>query len=221
MKGLVLAAMLLAFGPGDVVPEELVSGSKYEQFFSVSKIPDDIFDLMKGRSYKEGCTVAREDLRYLRLLHRDIKGRAKVGEMVVAKSIANDVLDIFKQLYEASYPIQSVLIVDRFDADDERSMLANNSSSFNFRSQPHSGKISKHSTGEAVDINPLYNPYFRVRDGGRTVVEPEVSRPYVDRSADFPYKIEKGDLCHRLFLAHGFKWGGGWASMKDWQHFEK
>lgn len=220
MKGL-LVALLLAFGPGDVVPEELVTGARYEQFFSVQKIPDDIFELMQGRSYKDGCTVPREDLRYLRLLHRDIDGRAKVGEMVVAWSIADDVLDIFKKLFEASYPIESVLLVDRFGADDERSMLANNSSSFNFRTSPHSGKISKHSTGEAVDINPLYNPYFKIRKDGRTIVDPQGSQPYVDRSATFPYKIEKGDLCHRLFLAHGFKWGGGWASTKDWQHFEK
>lgn len=219
MKGL-LVALLLVFGPGDVVPEELVAGEKYEQYFYAQRIPDDIFELMQGRSYKDNCTVPREDLRYLRLLHRDIDGRARVGEMVVAKGIAQDVLDIFRQLYEASYPIESVLLVDRFGGDDERSMLANNSSSFNFRSSPHSGKISKHSTGEAVDINPLYNPYFKVRQG-RTIVDPEASRPYVDRSASFPYKIEKGDLCHRLFLAHGFKWGGGWASMKDWQHFEK
>lgn len=172
MKGL-LVALLLAFGPGDVVPEELVKGDRYESFFYAREIPDDIFDLMQGRSYK------------------------------------------------ASYPIESVLLVDRFGADDERSMLANNSSSFNFRIAPHSGKISKHSTGEAVDINPLYNPYYKVKPDGRTIVDPEAARRYVDRSAKFPYKIEKGDICHRLFLAHGFKWGGGWASTKDWQHFEK
>lgn len=220
MKGL-LVALLLAFGPGDVVPEELVKGDRYESFFYAREIPDDIFDLMQGRSYKEGCTVPRNSLRYLRLLHRDIDGRAKVGEMVVAASIADDVLDIFRQLFKASYPIESVLLVDRFGADDERSMLANNSSSFNFRIAPHSGKISKHSTGEAVDINPLYNPYYKVKPDGRTIVDPKAARRYVDRNAKFPYKIEKGDICHRLFLAHGFKWGGGWASTKDWQHFEK
>ena len=220
MKGLLLA-LLLVFGPGDVVPEELVKGDRYESFFYAREIPDDIFSLMQGRSYKEDCTVPRSALRYLRLLHRDIDGHARVGEMVVAASIADDVLDIFRQLFKASYPIESVLLVDRFDADDERSMLANNSSSFNFRIAPQSGKLSKHSTGEAVDINPLYNPYYKVRPDGSAIVDPEAASRYVDRSARFPYKIEKGDLCHRLFLAHGFKWGGGWASMKDWQHFEK
>ena len=44
--------------------------------------------------------------------------------------------------------------------------------------------------------------------------------PYLDRDASFDYKIEKGDLCYRLFAEHGFEWGGDWGDRKDYQHFE-
>jgi hypothetical protein len=103
----------------------------------------------------------------------------------------------------------------------EASMLANNTSCFNYRRKAHMSSVSRHAYGEAVDINPLYNPYYRVTAAGARIVEPASAAPYVDRSADFPYKIERGDLCHRLFLEHGFHWGGSWTRSKDYQHFER
>jgi hypothetical protein len=42
----------------------------------------------------------------------------------------------------------------------------------------------------------------------------------MDRDASFDYKIEKGDLCYRLFTERGFEWGGEWPDRKDYQHFE-
>ena len=44
---------------------------------------------------------------------------------------------------------------------------------------------------------------------------------YADRSKTFKYKITQGDLCYRLFKQHGFRWGGEWKTMKDYQHFER
>ena len=43
---------------------------------------------------------------------------------------------------------------------------------------------------------------------------------YIDRTADFPYKIDHNDLCYKLFMEHGFEWGGDWENAKDYQHFE-
>ena len=73
----------------------------------------------------------------------------------------------------------------------------------------------------AIDINPLYNPYQKPLAKGKTTVEPAAGKPYLNRNLKFDYKISKGDLCYRLFKQHGFKWGGDWTSMKDYQHFEK
>ena len=206
-----------AFAPGDIVPAVADTAA----FFSAVPIDSAVFARMSGRSYKDGCPVAVEDLRYLRVLHKDLSGRTLVGEMVANRSIADDLLEIFRALYDAGYPIERMRLIDDYDGDDETSMLANNTSCFNFRRKARMSAVSKHAYGEAVDINPLYNPYYRVTPAGARIVEPASGAPYVDRDADFPYKIVRGDLCHRLFLEHGFHWGGSWTRSKDYQHFER
>ena len=188
--------------------------------FYISEIPDDIFEKMQGRSYKADCTVPREELRYIHVLHMGFDGQTHEGELVVNKAIADDVLEIFEELYKAEYPIEKVRLVDEYDADDEASMSDNNSSAFNFRFISHTTKISKHGMGMAVDINTLYNPYVKTVDG-KLSIEPANAADYVDRSADFPYKIDHDDLCYKLFTEHGFEWGGDWTHSKDYQHFEK
>ena len=209
------------YHPGDVVDEQYLNTHGHKAFFSVNAIPDSIFALMKGRSFKADCTVPRSSLRYILCLHRDDGGRSIVGEMVVNKAIAKDVLEIFRQLYEAGYPIERMRLIDYWDADDERAMTANNSSSFNFRFISHTNKVSKHGMGMAIDINPLYNPYTKTLADGKTIVEPAAGKPYLDRQRKYKYKIERGDLCFRLFRKYGFHWGGDWQSVKDYQHFEK
>jgi len=191
------------------------------QTFTIDTISDAVFQRMLGKSYKYDCTVARADLRYLRIMHYDGKGREVQGELVCNKLIANDLLEIFKELHKQQYPIEQVRLIDDYDGDDERSMQANNTSCFNYRAIAGSTKLSKHSQGLAIDINPLYNPCVRHRKDGKLSVEPQNGRPYANRKKTFPYKIDKNDLCYRLFTKHGFKWGGEWRSLKDYQHFER
>ena len=188
--------------------------------FYISKIPDDIFEKMQGKSYKADCTVPRDELRYVHVLHMGFDGQTKEGELVVNKAIADDVLAIFEELYQAGYPIEKVELVDAYNADDEESMSHNNSSAFNFRFISHTTKISKHGLGMAVDINTLYNPYVKTVDG-KLSIEPANATAYVDRSKDFPYKIDHDDLCYKLFTKYGFTWGGDWTHSKDYQHFER
>ena len=187
--------------------------------FYMTPITDEIFARIQGKSFKDDCTLPREDLRYLHVLHVDLNGETHEGEMIVNVHIAEDILDIFKQLYDAKYPIEKIRLVDEYDADDESSMEDNNSSAFNFRFISHTTRVSKHGLGLAVDINTLYNPYTKVVDGER-IVEPVTGEPYLDREADFPYKIGHEGLCYQLFTEHGFEWGGDWEDRKDYQHFE-
>ncbi len=194
-----------------------LSTSEQEAFYS-TPITDEIFARIKGKSFKDDCTLPREDLRYLHVLHKDKDGNVHEGEMIVNQHIAEDVLDILRELYKNGYPIEKIRLVDEYDADDERSMEDNNSSSFNFRFISHTNRISNHGLGLAVDINTLYNPYTKVVDGER-IIEPVTGEPYLDRNATFDYKIEKGDLCYTLFIEHGFEWGGEWPDRKDYQHF--
>ena len=189
--------------------------------FSIDTISDAVFQRMLGHSFPQGCTVPRQNLRYLRVLHRNAEDSVCHGELVCNKLIANDLLDIFHQLYAAHYPIERIRLIDDYDADDERSMTDNNSSCFCFRTIAGSQKLSKHALGMAIDINTLYNPYVRPQRNGTQLINPVAGKRYADRSKPSKYKIEKGDLCHRLFLQHGFTWGGNWKTKKDYQHFEK
>lgn len=193
---------------------------KNEPVFLSSEISDEIFDLMYGKSYKEDCTVPRAELRYLKLAHYGFDGRVHQGELVVNVSIANEVLDIFKELYEIQYPIEKMHLIDEYDADDEQSMADNNSSAFNYRVISGTSKLSNHSKGLAIDINPLYNPYVH-KNTGTEVWEPANAAAYTDRSSAFDHKIDEADECYRIFTEHGFSWGGSWSRSKDYQHFEK
>ena len=208
------------YSSGNTVSKEYIEKNGYEEFFSIQPIPDNIFTLMNGKTFKPECTILRSDLRYITCLHKDIEGTTKMGEMVVHEKIAERVLSILKSLYEASYPIERMRLIDYYDADDELSMSDNNSSAFNFRLVSHTNIVSQHGLGLAVDINPLYNPYHKVLADGTEVIEPKAGYKYLDRNAEFNYKIEKGDLCHRLFVQNGFSWGGSWENRKDYQHFE-
>ena len=187
--------------------------------FTCQPLPDSLFAKMQGRSFKADCTTPREELRLLCVLHKNLQGETKTGELVCHADIAPALLDIFQKLYQAGYPIERMEPVDVYDAVDEASMAANNSSCFNFRFISYTMTVSKHGLGLAVDINPLYNPYVKTVDG-RLSIEPANGAPYVDRAADFPYKITADDLCCRLFKEHGFTWGGDWEGKKDYQHFE-
>ena len=55
---------------------------------------------MQGKSYKDDCTIPRDDLRYIHVLHKNIEGETLEGEMVCSKLIAEDLLEIFRELYE-------------------------------------------------------------------------------------------------------------------------
>ena len=206
-----------AEAPATQTTEDANTATDVQEDFYISEITDEIFGRIKGKSFKDDCTLPREDLRYLHVLHKDIDGNVHEGEMIVNKHIADDVLDILREFFENDYPIERMRLVDEYDADDELSMEDNNSSSFNFRFISHTTRISKHGLGLAV--NTLYNPYTKVVDGER-IIEPITGEPYLDRDASFDYKIEPGDLCYRLFIEHGFEWGGDWTDRKDYQHFE-
>lgn len=208
--------------PAAVVSDEAAKAYSLDSCFKAYPINDAIFARMQGKSFKQNCTMPRASLRYLRMLHRNTEGKTQLGEIVCNQSIANDLLDIFRKLYEAGYKIERITLIDDYNADDETSMRANNTSCFNFRVVSGTTKLSKHSQGLAIDINPLYNPYIHLSNGK---VEPATGKPYAYNRANLRNVkvpiIDTKDLCYRLFIQHGFRWGGAWKTVKDYQHFEK
>lgn len=231
---LLFALLTVAFTPGDggqqalqswkagqVVSPKAVETFGVDRCFAAEPVSDRVFARMKGKSYPATCTVPRSQLRYIRALHYDADGNIRIGEMVANQAIAADLVSIFRRLYQARYPIERMQLIDDYDADDEQSMSHNNTSCFCFRAVASSKTLSHHARGMAVDINTLYNPYVKRRADGTLFVQPATGRPYIDRTKTHPYTIRRGDLLHRLFTEHGFKWGGNWKSCKDYQHFEK
>lgn len=167
--------------------------------------------------------VSYDDLRYLSVLYYDFNGEVQTGELICNKGIADDLMEIFHELYLNEYQIEKIRLVDEYKADDTASITDNNTSCFNYRVVDGTTSLSKHALGCAIDINPFYNPYvvFNKDGSGETYISPPGSEIYVDRSKDFPYKIDESDLCYKLFKEHGFTWGGNWNSCKDYQHFQK
>lgn len=203
---------------GTIVDSTQVYDHGIEKCFTADTISDSLFQMMKDVTFHDDTPVGRSDLRYLRVLHYNSEGSILLGEMICNRVIASDLLEIFRDLFFARYPIERMRLTCRYEGDDEASMTDNNTSCFNSRTITGSSRHSLHASGMAVDINPLYNPYIKAKDGKVVKILPKAA---INSDRDSPYRIEKGDLCYRLFTAHGFKWGGSWRTVKDYQHFEK
>ncbi|MDE7198546.1 MAG: M15 family metallopeptidase [Lachnospiraceae bacterium] len=196
----------------------------YKEGFYYEPLTDPVKERITGISYPEdGCTVPYEDLSYVGLLYFDFEGQAQTGELICNKAIAQDMVEIFYELYRNEYQLERVRLIDEYGGDDTASMADNNTSCFNYRVVDGTTSLSKHAYGLAIDVNPYYNPYvvFNKNGSGDTYISPPGSEVYADRSQNFAYKIDENDLCYRLFTEHGFTWGGNWNSTKDYQHFQK
>ena len=204
--GVVLAAS------GTVAPAGADDGFRA----SIRTIDGATASAMIGMSWRRGCPVRISDLRRVQLTHWGFDRTRHQGELIVHKDVARSVVAVFHTLYSVRFPIRKVLRVDRFRADDDASMAADNTSAFNCRPVTGSTRgFSVHSYGRAIDVNPLENPYVK----GRTVL-PAAGTAFTNRARVRPGMIRRGNRVWRAFTAHGFRWGGDWKSLKDYQHFE-
>jgi len=176
--------------------------------------------MIKGKSYKKDCPVPLKDLRYLRIRHLNFKGKTVMGEMIVHKSVAHEVIHVFDELYDIGYPVQKMMLVSDYEGNDWQSIESGNTSAFNCRNATGSKKWSKHSYGKAIDINPIENPY--IARSGR--ISHKVSLKYrkrvhkKDTYADIAVLLKR-DKAVKIFKKYGWKWGGDWSGVKDYQHF--
>jgi len=179
--------------------------------------------MVRGNSWREGCPVPLYNLRYLQLVYHDFNGRDRLGEMIVHKDIADDVLYIMEKLYNMGYPIRQMRLVSDFHGNDWKSIDVDNTSAFNCRSATGSKKWSNHAYGKAIDINPIENPYISKRGH----ISHKASQKYRRRvhhryrnSADKALLLSH-DKVTKIFKQYGFRWGGDWKYTKDYQHFDK
>ncbi|MGF7057401.1 M15 family metallopeptidase [Brassicibacter mesophilus] len=184
--------------------------------FSNNRLTEENIRRIDGMSWKTEAPVKLDDLRYIKVTYWGFDDKAHLGELVVHKEVSNEVIEIFKELYEVKFQIDKIKIIDEYNADDNLSMEDNNTSSFCFRVVAGTNKLSKHSYGLAIDINPIQNPYIKGE-----VILPAEGETYVDRSNVRKGMIVKDDACYKAFTNRGWAWGGEWKTVKDYQHFEK
>jgi hypothetical protein len=167
-------------------------------------------------SYRPGCPVGPSRLSRVRLSYFGFDGRPHTGSLVVARPVAHDVLTVFARLFAERFPIRRMEPIDAYRGSDPASMAADNTSGFNCRYAVASGpkRWSVHAYGQAIDVNPVENPYL---EGG--VVRPREGAAYVDRVRVRPGMAVAGGPLVRAFAAIGWSWGGRWASTPDYQHF--
>ena len=221
--------------PGNVEEQESAATSKTEsgciitdelteeiltQNFYVSSVSTELkIRILQGLDDTAQYEELLEQQAYIHVLHYDFEGNVKTGELLVYTGIAQSVLDIFKELFTAQYPIEKIRLISEYGWDDTASMQDNNTSAFNFRKIAGTNEWSKHAFGMAIDVNPLYNPYV-YKQGNRVSIQPKEAYIYADRDADCAYYIQAGDVCYEAFVSRGFSWGGDWENPKDYQHFQ-
>jgi D-alanyl-D-alanine carboxypeptidase-like protein len=210
----------LVGGLEDPAEEEARSGFQGK----IDPLPQGVAAEMQGTTWRAGCPVALEDLRLLHFNYVGFDGVLKRGPMVVNASVAEDVLWVFHQLFEARFPIKHVGLArefhpQRFEA--HRRISSNRSVTASFNCRPvvtalgPGTDFSQHAYGLAIDVNPLQNPY--VTTSG--FVRNRMAERYLDRSRHLEGMIHGGDLVVRSFASIGWEWGGNWSGDRDYMHF--
>lgn len=211
MKNVVIFVLLLSFILSNIYAHEFKS--------AISTITSDIKKRM-CYSWNNESPIPLEDLRYVTVSHCTFDGKVEKGELVVHKAIAQDIVNIFKELFQLGYPLTCMKLVDEFQGDDDVSMAANNCYAHCTRKVARENRWSNHAYGLAIDINPQINPY--VNPGKKLICPKNGEKNLNNRSANIPGMITKDSAIYKLFIEHGFEWGGEcFDEYEDLHHFQK
>lgn len=178
---------------------------------SVETIPDDV---LARSSWTDECPVTRDELRYLTVSHHGFDGDVHTGEIIVNASFAEEVVGVFRRMFEAEFPIEQMRVTRLDEVDDHPTGDYNETGSFVCRPAVGSENWSMHAYGLAIDVNPFHNPYLK----GDLVI-PELASTYTDREEERRGMIFAGDVVVEAFAEIGWEWGGNWNTLKDWMHF--
>ena len=169
-----------------------------------------------GQSWSPACPVALADLRYLTVSFRGFDGRPHTGELVVHEDVATDVVEVFRRLWAARFPIEEMRLPTTADLTAKPTGDGNNTAAYVCRAARGQTRWSQHAYGRAVDVNPFHNPLVK-----RDLVVPELASAYADRARVRPGMHVRGGVAVEAFRAVGWEWGGDWRSSKDYMHFSR
>jgi len=192
----VLLMLLLAWkGGGD---EEIIVDAEFtfEECMQGSKAPKDVID----------------DLVLLDVDYYSEDGKIHRGQLIIHKDVEKDVRDIFAMMLEMKFIIEKAVPIHVYDWSDDASMEDNNTSAFNYRYIAGTKRLSNHSFGRAVDINPKWNPV--VHKNGR--VSPSNGKYDIKAEGTF---IEEHPIV-KEFKKRGWRWGGNFSKYADNHHFD-
>lgn len=135
------------------------------------------------------------------------------GQIIVDARLEDDLYEIFDLIDKLKFPIGKVIPIVAYRWEDGDSMAGNNSSGFNFRVIAGTNKISLHSFGRAIDINPVQNPV--IYPTGIIAPAGATYRPQNKGTFTVNHPIVQE------FTKRGWHWGGNFEQPKDYHHFEK
>jgi hypothetical protein len=186
---------------------------------SVQPLSPDQRAVLNGQFWHKGCPVALSQLRTLEATYWGFDGRAHDGELVVNQRFAVPLSRVFRRLYELRFPIRHLSFVDMYgrstpaDGDITGSFECRQAVPSPCTGGTGTGSWSMHAYGEAVDLNPVENPYV-----GCGMTRDPSARRYLNRSRHLRGMVTPAVV--RAFKSIGWGWGGSWSgSTKDYMHF--
>jgi hypothetical protein len=182
---------------------------------AIQTIDPDVRARIEGISWRpdEPRCPRLDELAYVTLDHVTFAGGVARGELIVAAAIAARAVELFRRLYALGFPIRQMRLVDDFEASDDRSMSADNSSAFNYRVIAGTQLLSQHALGRAIDINPVENPWRRPDK-----IVPAEGIPFAERGQVRPGMIVRPGPVVAVFDELGWEWGGDWRHASDDHH---
>ena len=181
---------------------------------------EDSFIIDSNMSFEEaiaGSTAPQsviDSLVLLNVIYYSTDNKLHKGQILVNKAVQKDINTFFKKAQEMKFPIKKVVPIVKYNWDDDASMADNNSSAFNYRFIAGTKKLSNHSFGRAIDINPYFNPVIYKETGK---VSPSGAKYNPKSKGVFSQDNPLVILMKKL----GWRWGGDWTSLKDYHHFDK
>jgi len=107
----------------------------------------------------EGTKAPNDDISNLVLLdvvYYSIDDKLHRGQLIIHKEVKVDIEEIFRLILQNKFPIMKVVPIVKYKWSDDASMEDNNTSAFNYRNIAGTNRLSNHSYGKAIDINPFF-----------------------------------------------------------------
>jgi hypothetical protein len=169
------------------------------------------------------CPVSLAQLRVLTVSYLGFDGRSHRGQLLVNETAVAPLTRVFRRLYELRFPIRHMELADTYGPSRGRPADGDFTASFECRQASASpctglankgtGSWSEHAYGEAIDLNPVENPYV-----GCGMTRDRSALSYLDRT-----RLRRGMVTPAVVQAFrdaGWGWGGDWSgSTKDYMHF--